>query len=141
MADYSTTAASVLASGTAQKVRTGLAGETIVAGQPLYIDSADGDSLKLARATSAKYQCVGISTSGAADGQPVAYVSADVAFVFGATLAIGDVVVVSATAGKFAPYGDLVSGDYVCILGAAISTTALNFNAASALRSDGAIPA
>jgi hypothetical protein len=43
----------------------------------------------------------------------------------GATLAVGQIYVVSATKGAIAPYADLVTNDYVIILGVATTTSLL----------------
>ena len=138
MADYTITVANVLPSATGSNVRSGVAGEAITQGEPLYVDSADS-SLKLAQAVAAKYKAVGIATNSALTGQHVSYTQVDENFVPGGTLAVGDVLCVSATAGGIAPYGDLTSGDYVCVLGVAKSTTVLDLNCSAGLRSDAAI--
>ena len=138
MANYTVTAASVLASASGNQVRNAVAGETVDAGEAVYIDASDSNSIKLAQATSAKYKCVGIATSGAADGQPISYCNIDENFVPGCTLAVSDLVVVSATAGKLAPHADLTTGDYCHVVGVAKSTSVLDLNCSAALRSDAA---
>jgi hypothetical protein len=101
MADFTVTAATVQQTSTA-KTRAGIAGETLVAGQVVFRDSADSNKIKLADCTNAdKYQAVGITINGAADGQPIDYVEADLGFDPGFTAAIGDVVILS-TAGNMA---------------------------------------
>ena len=125
MADFTVTAATVQQTSTA-KTRAGIAGETLVAGQVVFRDSADSNKIKLADCTNAdKYQAVGITINGAADGQPIDYVEADLGFDPGFTAAIGDVVVLS-TAGLMAPVADLTTGDYCVICGIMNSTTTMN---------------
>lgn len=128
MADISVTAANVAKSALAV-TRTGRAGATITAGQPVYEDSTDSFDLKPAQAdTAVKAKCVGIALHGASDGQPLTYVvSGDLTA--GATLVVGQVYVVSdAAAGGIAPIADLGTGDFPTILGIAKSTSVLAVN-------------
>jgi hypothetical protein len=121
MADLTVTAASVLKSTTSSTDRA-IAGATITAGMPLYKDANNAYVLKPCLATSqAAAACVGISLHGASSGQPVEYAT-DESYTAGATLTVGQVYAVSATSGQIAPYSDLVSTNFVTILG--IATTA-----------------
>lgn len=124
MADLTITAANVVAAADA-KIGRGTAGAAITAGQSLYLDSADG-RMKLADAnsgTAAARSCAGIALHAASSGQPIAYAyEGDVNP--GATLTVGEIYVLSATAGGIAPEGDLTTGHYVGILG--VATTASN---------------
>lgn len=124
MADLSVTAASVLSSSTALTA-SGIAGATITAGQPLYIDTANSNVLKLADSNSTLLvsTVAGIALHGAATGQPVKYAYEDSTFTPGATLAVGQTYVVSSTAGGIAPLVDLVTGDFPNVLFIAKSTT------------------
>lgn len=125
MADISVTPASVQRTDTTV-VLSGIAGGTITAGQPLYKDAADANSLKAAVATSAATAAVvGIAAHGASDGQPIKYYGrGDVTF--NAALTAGSVYVASAAAaGGIAPVGDMTTGNFVTILGVATSTTNL----------------
>lgn len=125
MADVTITAANVVKSS-GGKVKVGTAGATITAGQALYADSSDSGKLKLAKATSvAESDVVGIALHGASSGQPVTYLEQDDDFVAGGTLVVGQAYVLSATGGGVAPITDLVSTNYVTILGVAKSTTVL----------------
>lgn len=121
MADLSITAANVVASTT--NIKKGTAGEAITRGQPVYKTS--GGSLMLADNddTAAKSVAVGIALNDAASGQPCNYVGEDDTFTPGATLTIGEVYVVSATAGGIAPIGDLTTGDYATSLFIAKTTS------------------
>jgi hypothetical protein len=91
----------------------GIAGVAITAGQALYIDTADGNKMKLADAngTAPANTFAGIAENGAAAGQPVCYVSNDPSFVIGASLLAGDTIWLSPTAGGITKtQADLVSG-------------------------------
>lgn len=124
MADLSVTAANVIASNSAKRAR-GIAGATITAGQPVYVDTAASNVLKLADndASAATATIAGIALHGAASGQPLEYVTEDPDFTPGATLTTGTIYVASSTAGGIAPAADLASGDYPTVLFVAKSTS------------------
>lgn len=137
MADLTITAASVLASASASTLE-GTAGATVTAGQPVYLDAADG-KLKLTDASSSAEEtaCVGIALNNASTGQPVEYVNEDDGFTPGATLVAGEVYAVSAAAGgAIAPVADLVATNYTQVLGVAISTSVMKLCVRAGLRSD-----
>jgi hypothetical protein len=92
------------------------------------------NKLKLADANgaAATRNVVGIALNGGSDGQPIKYATSDPALVLGATLVVGQDYMLSDTPGAVAPVSDAVSGDYVTVLGVAISTTELNFNPTAA---------
>jgi hypothetical protein len=125
MADLSITAASVLQSANGVVAR-GVAGATLTAGMPVYLDTAD-NKLKPADAngTAPLNSVRGITVNGAADGQFVNYVTEDPNFVAGATLTAGVIYVLSATAGKICPAADLASGHTSIVLGVAKSASVL----------------
>jgi hypothetical protein len=116
MADLTITAANVVAGAGATR-NTGTAGETITAGQVVYLKAADA-KLWLAQAdgTAAEAEAVGIALHGALANQPLNYLASG-ALTIGATTAVGAVYVVSATAGGVAPYADLVATNRVTLLG------------------------
>lgn len=117
MADLSITAANV-AKGSSGIPKVGTAGATITAGQTIYLDSATG-KMKLSQNTSATLADVkGVSLNGASDEQPVSYLEeGDIDL--GVTLTVGEIYVLSATAGGIAPEADNGSGEFVTILGVA----------------------
>ncbi len=128
-ADISVTAANVVPSSAA-KFATKIAGATITAGQVVYEDTSDSNKVKLAdsnSATAVARVVFGIAAGGAAAGQPVRIIREDPALAIGATVAIGDVLILSATAGGIAPVADAATGHYVTFLGVAKSTTTINF--------------
>jgi hypothetical protein len=108
-------------------VQVGVAGESLTQGQPAYqvngqwfrADANDGLLKSQARA---------IVLTPAATGENVLLAGANSEVNLGATLAVGQVYVVSATVGAIAPYADLVTNDYVTILGVAKTTAILAFN-------------
>lgn len=123
MSDISVTAANV-AKGTGARVRTGIAGATITAGQYLYIDTAASNVLKKAIGTSsAAAKLAGVALNGASSGQPVTY-QYEGPYTVGGTVAVGESYAVSAAnAGGVCPEADLTTGNYVKPAGIGISTT------------------
>jgi hypothetical protein len=126
MADLSITAASVLADPSANRT-TGSAGEAIVAGKAVYLDPttkkwqlADSNS-----ATAVAKKAGGIALNGAALNQPLAVCTGGL-ITIGATLVAGSAYYLSETPGGLQPAADLGSGENVCQLGLAMSTTVLN---------------
>lgn len=131
MADLTITAASVLAGTNAEIVR-GNAGATITAGQAVYLDTAstgewllaDSDSATVIARGSARF---GIALNGAADGQPLAVqVSGDITI--GATMTAGTTLYLSDAPGGICPIADLATGDYITLVGVAMSTTVLRID-------------
>jgi hypothetical protein len=119
MANLSQTAANVAAAAGAKIDTTKIAGATLTAGMPVYIDAADGKAKIADNNVSAALAAVyGIALNGASDGQPVAICTeGDVNL--GATLAIGEIYALSATAGAICPDADVVSTNFVSHLGTA----------------------
>ena len=140
MANYTITAANVLASASAVRfsgpASTGgvcIALSACTAGQPVYQDPT---TLKFAPAVSASSAttsaAVGICEQNAAAGQPITVVVSDSAFNPGiTTLAAGDLPCLSSTAGAIAPHGDTSSyssGFYITSLGVATSATSMKLS-------------
>lgn len=125
MAAISVTVASV-APGADCSTANGTAGATITAGQPLYIDTANGSVLKPADAdlSDLASTVAGISLHGALAGQPIAYATAGYV-TFNAVLTAGKVYVLGATAGDICPAADLTTSWRTTLLGIAYSTTSL----------------
>ncbi|QIG68724.1 hypothetical protein EVB67_074 [Rhizobium phage RHph_TM3_3_14B] len=125
MADLVITAANVVAGSNSSAV-AGVAGETITAGKPVYQSSttkkwmlADSNS-----ATAEARQAKGIALNGASLNQPIAvHKSGDITI--GATLVAGTAYFLSDTPGGICPLADVGSGEYICQLGLAKSTTVL----------------
>jgi hypothetical protein len=126
MADLTITAASVVAADNAVK-ESGLAGETITAGKAVYKSPttkkwmlADSNS-----ATAAAKTAGGIALNGASLNQPLTVIKAG-DLTIGATLTAGAGYFLSDTAGGVCPDADVGSGENVCQLGIAKSTTVLS---------------
>jgi len=130
MADLSITAASVIPSSNAV-IAIGTAGATIVAGQSLYIDTANSNVLKLydADGSALTSTMAGIALGGAASGQSVRYVTQDPALVLGCTMVVGDTLWGSDTAGGLTiTFAELEAGDYITCVGVCtVVNSAINF--------------
>ena len=125
MADLTITAASVLP-GENATTKAGRAGETLAAGKVVYLSStskkwmlADSNS-----ATAEAREAIGFALNGAALDQPIV-VHTDGDITIGATLTPGTEYYLSDTPGGICPRADIGSGEYVCLLGIAISATVL----------------
>ena len=127
MADITVTAANVKAGSNNTRTSLVQAGETVPQGQPVYLAS-DGKYYQTdANDTAVKAQAKGIAiTPASTDGYFL--LGVDGLLNLGATLAVGQVYVCSATKGGIAPYADLTTNDYVTILGVATTTALLDFN-------------
>lgn len=110
MVDVSQTAANV--TRVSGPVGRGVAGDTITAGMPVYLAS-DGTLTPCDASAEASAAFAGVALHGAADGQPLEYAKPGARINWGATLTVGVLYVVSATAGAVAPSTDLASGEYV----------------------------
>jgi hypothetical protein len=126
MADISQTPANVkIISGS---FAAGTAGETLVQGEPIYIDSS-GNSMKTqCDGTAAQAVVKGIALTPATVGGVVIYALPGSVVNLGATLAVGETYVVSTAFGKIAPIGDLVSTNYSTSLGPAQTANNLLFS-------------
>ena len=118
MADLTITPADV-AAATGSTEEQGTAGETITAGQCVYLVSGgvDAGQYKLADADAlASAACVGVALHSSSDGQPLRILTSG-GLNPGATATVGQLYTVSTTAGGIAPYADLSSGDYPTSIG------------------------
>ena len=115
MADITQTPANVDA-GTGAGYANGTAGETIVAGDMLYIKAADGKLWKAINSAAASAVAVGIALDGGAAGQPITYQTRGGIDV-GGTVVVGEIYCVSANAGKLAIEADVTTAKYVTIIG------------------------
>jgi hypothetical protein len=126
MADLTITAANVVAGANSSAV-TGVSGETIAAGKSVYLNSttkkwmlADSNS-----ATAEARKATGIALNGASLNQPIAvHKLGDITI--GAALTAGTAYYLSDTPGGICPLADVGSGEYVCLLGLAKSTSVLS---------------
>lgn len=133
MADLTITAASVLA-GSNATVLHGIAGVAITAGQALSRASTGNYALCDNNAAAPANSLVGIALNGAAAGQPVAVqVAGDITI--GATVSKGAAYYAGDTPGGICPFADLASGEGICLVGVAKSTTEI----ALAIHNTGAV--
>lgn len=128
MADLVITAASVVAGENATK-KEGLAGEAITAGQTVYLSSTTRKWMKADSnsATAEAREAIGIALNGAALNQPLE-VQTKGQITIGAALTAGTAYYLSDTAGGICPLADVGSGEYVCQLGLASSTSVLDLD-------------
>ena len=129
MANIAVTAANVVA-GSGSTQAGGIAGATITAGETVYKSTTDS-KLYLADCDTTAYgsnseveNVYGVALNGASSGQPMDVVRTGT-YTMGGTVVVGTVYVQSATAGKIAPWGDLVSTDRVVILGVGATASTL----------------
>jgi len=129
MSDIAITAANVVASGTGQGRASGTAGEAIPAGKWVYLDPtthkwmlADSNS-----ATAAARHAGGVAANTAALNQPINVFTSG-AVTIGGTLTANTPYFLSDTPGGICPIADVGTGEYLCQLGLAISTTVLQID-------------
>jgi hypothetical protein len=128
MADLTITAASVVQGVNAVTSR-GSFGETVTAGQAVYLDATPNKWMKADSnsATAAARRAGGIALNGGALNQP-ATVQTGGKITIGATLTAGTAYYLSDTPGGICPLADVGSGEYVCLLGLAESTSLLDLD-------------
>lgn len=124
MADLSITASAVLAS-TDSTTEQGRAGATITAGQTVVTDLTTGRYVLADVDGGADIRRPrGIALNNASAGQPLAIIkSGDLTI--NAVLTAGVTYYGSPNPGGICPRADVLTGDYVCVLGVAKSTTVL----------------
>lgn len=125
MADLSITPSAVLPGANAS-LAAGTAGEALVAGKAVYLANAtkkwmlaDADS-----ATAEARKAVGIALNGASLNQPVSVLTGG-DITLGAVLTAGQAIYLSDDPGGLCALGDLATGDYICLVGLAKSTSVL----------------
>ena len=126
MADLSITAANVVA-GAYSRSEAGVLGEAGTAGQVVYKKASDGKFwLADADSTTAEIrQPDGILLNGGAAGQPCKVLTqGDITI--GGTLVAGSVYYLSPTPGGIGLIAEVLTGDYICMIGIAHSTSVLN---------------
>lgn len=102
-------------------------GDTIAVGDTVYQDTADNE-FKLADANDTEPKAVvrGVAITAGVDGGAGIIAIGGSIVLTGATLAVGEHYVQSATAGKLAPEADLTTNDYCTSIGRASSATQLD---------------
>lgn len=123
--DLSITATQVL-KGSDATTNNGIAGATITAGQPLYLNASSSLALCDADGDATTSVCVGIALHGASAGQPIHYqTGGSITLGAAAAMTVGETYLTSDTAGGIRPVADVDAGDYVSILGVASSASVL----------------
>jgi hypothetical protein len=112
MANLSITAGSVL--WTSGNKEVGVAGAAITAGQPVYVDTANSNVIKLAGAASTALVATvaGVALHAAGTGQPISYATTGSIINIGATTAKGMVYYASDTAGAIMPQADVATSTW-----------------------------
>jgi len=118
MADLTITPANVVAAAGAT-TRTVTAGETITAGQAVYLESDDSLYWLASNDVDDEEVAVaGISLHGALAGQPLTIITGgNLGLGTGTGLTVGMLIFCSATAGGLAPFADIVSTNRMCMIG------------------------
>ena len=124
MASISPTPANVLNAGTGN-VTSGTAGESLVAGEPVYLKAADSQYYKAITTDAATAAAVGSTLHAATAGQPID-VQTRGDLTIDAVAVAGETYYVSSVAGDWAPAGDVANPQFVTKLGIATSTTNIN---------------
>lgn len=130
MADYASTPSAVVASGTSVPAEA-IAAVDLEPGTPIYLDATSGNQAKptSANASLATAAIAGITINKAYAGQPVKYATDDADFTHGLTgVTTGQLIILSATAGKLAPAADLASGWFPVLAMIAKSATKAHFH-------------
>lgn len=123
MADLVPVAADVLKYDGAQ-TNTGVAGETIAAGEVVYRNSS-GVLMLADDATAVKAAALGVALNGGAVGQPITYAKGG-GIDLGCAVVVGVVYGVTDTAGGISDIADRDSGDFITVLGIGITTSRIN---------------
>jgi hypothetical protein len=105
-----------------------IAGAAITAGQPVYQGIDNLFYPTDANGADPLFKVVGMAENNAGIGQPISVVYYDPQFTPGCALLVGDIPIVSATAGKICPSSDMASGMFVSPLGVAFSVTQMSLN-------------
>jgi hypothetical protein len=103
------------------------AGEALSAGFWVYKKASDSLYYKADADDAAKDDVAGMVLGDAAANQEVVLQSNGVVAV-GAVLTVDEIYVLSGTLGKMFPLGDLSTGQYLTILGPALTTSTLDFH-------------
>jgi len=127
MADLAITALNVAMHATAPSTSLVVYGEDVTHGQVVYRHTDGTHKLAKSGGTKAEAAAVGIAlTPGGANDSGI--IAQKGSIDLGATLTVGEIYVLSETAGAIAPEADLVTGDYVTILGVASAADQLELN-------------
>ena len=125
MADLSITASNVVAAAAATKSRIVSGTTTLTAGMAVYKDTSDSNEYKASDANaSGAAGCGGVMLCTADDGQPGQVITSGTLTV-GAGVTVGEVYCVSPNPGGICPKSDLVTGEFVTIIGVGLTSTTI----------------
>lgn len=122
MAAIAITAANVVTAGGGSVNKDKVFGETVTAGQAVYLKSDDRWWLSQCDGTDAEIAVGGIALNGGAANQPAAVQTSGL-LTIGGTVAAGVPYYVGRAAGSIVPFADLLSTDKVSQVGYGISVT------------------
>lgn len=127
MADQTVTAAEVLPLSDTQSI-DGTFGATITAGQVVYKNSSDGEwYLADTDASVTAAAAVGIALCGGGNGQP-GKIAIGGTIDPGFTVTVGQIYVLSGTAGAIQLDSDLAQNDWVTLIGVGLTASTLKLN-------------
>lgn len=122
MAALTITVAEVQPGTTGAKFLDAIAGETLTAGVPCYLDASDNSEAKKtdSDASSATAKCRGITTHGALTGQPIRLqYEGDITLGASAAMVVGETYACGPVAGSIHPHGDIANPSRKSLLGTA----------------------
>ena len=117
----SPTEANVFNAGTGNTVK-GTAGETLVAGEVVYLKAADSRLWKAITTNAATAAAVGVCLHGALAGQPMLYQNGGDLTINNVAV-VGETYYVSTVAGDMGVIADVINPQYVTKIGMADATT------------------
>jgi len=129
MANISITSANVLPIAGSSVLNAKVAGETIVAGEWLYVGT-DRKLYKASTFTLESANVVGLSANAGYEDQPVAYISKSTSCAIGSVVTTGHLYFLSSTAGKMYTAADMVAGsnDYPMFIAQAVTDSTISFD-------------
>ncbi len=131
MANITITPANVLANAGSSYLTGKLAGETLTAGQWVYLKQSDGRIYKAHASTAEKATVVGLTANGAAAGQPVSVISKSSSCAVGSVVTSGQPYFISGTEDGYglmyptSDFGTVIFPQLVCY---AVSDSAVQFD-------------
>ena len=126
MADLTQTPGNIANGSSEQYLVIGTAGEALTAGDLIYQDSTDNNEWKKTdNSTAAASNFGGMAMASVSDGNPLVVLRLQKGVLVnpGATVAVGEIYVVSSNSGKWAPVSDLALDDYMSVIGLGVTTS------------------
>lgn len=119
MADLSITTTQLVQTSDRTKIKHGICGETITAGDVVYLKSSDNKIWRADADASASAAALGIAcaTTTAANMEVTYQQGGTITIGAAASITAGAIYCVSTNVGKIAPEADLTTADYVTVIG------------------------